>query len=236
MPSAGEIVNAWPDQVIDRIDERTVVVTLSHEERLDIPAVAAALERNARYIGARRREAHGRAPPREAHRARLLRERLRAHPRPGRPRPRRPLAGAGRARDRGRDRGRDLGRPQGRQGRPAAASVSLRRASRSSRHGSWRVARERAGTRAPARVGVLPVVGAREGRALRATPRGRGSSATSSAAAARRRARAPVRRRRVPVVGLRTGAREGRLPRARLRLRTATGVSPAGSGEVDIDV
>ncbi len=52
MPSAGEIVNAWPDQVIDRIDERTVVVTLSHEERLDIPAVAAAIERRARYIGA----------------------------------------------------------------------------------------------------------------------------------------------------------------------------------------
>ena len=52
IPSAGEIVNAWPDQVIDRIDERTVVVTLSHEERLDVPAVAAALERNARYIGA----------------------------------------------------------------------------------------------------------------------------------------------------------------------------------------
>jgi xanthine dehydrogenase accessory factor len=52
MPSAGEIVNAWPDQVLDRIDERTVVVTLSHEERLDIPAVAAALERGARYIGA----------------------------------------------------------------------------------------------------------------------------------------------------------------------------------------
>jgi xanthine dehydrogenase accessory factor len=52
MPSAGEIVNAWPDQVLDRIDERTAVVTLSHEERLDVPAVAAALERNARYIGA----------------------------------------------------------------------------------------------------------------------------------------------------------------------------------------
>jgi xanthine dehydrogenase accessory factor len=52
MPSAGEIVNAWPDQVIDRIDDRTAVVTLSHEERLDIPAVAAALERRARYIGA----------------------------------------------------------------------------------------------------------------------------------------------------------------------------------------
>ncbi len=52
IPSADEIINAWPDQVLDRIDERTVVVTLSHEERLDIPAVAAALERNARYVGA----------------------------------------------------------------------------------------------------------------------------------------------------------------------------------------
>jgi xanthine dehydrogenase accessory factor len=52
LPSADEIVKAWPDEVVDRIDERTVVVTLSHEERLDIPAVAAALERNARYVGA----------------------------------------------------------------------------------------------------------------------------------------------------------------------------------------
>jgi xanthine dehydrogenase accessory factor len=52
LPSADEIVKAWPDQVLDRIDERTAVVTLSHEERLDIPAVAAALERRARYIGA----------------------------------------------------------------------------------------------------------------------------------------------------------------------------------------
>jgi xanthine dehydrogenase accessory factor len=52
LPSADEIVKAWPDQVLDRIDERTAVVTLSHEERLDIPAVAAALERGARYIGA----------------------------------------------------------------------------------------------------------------------------------------------------------------------------------------
>jgi xanthine dehydrogenase accessory factor len=52
LPSADEIVKAWPDQVLDRIDERTAVVTLSHEERLDIPAVAAALEKGARYIGA----------------------------------------------------------------------------------------------------------------------------------------------------------------------------------------
>jgi xanthine dehydrogenase accessory factor len=52
LPSADEIVRAWPDQVLDRIDERTAVVTLSHEERLDIPAVAAALEKGARYVGA----------------------------------------------------------------------------------------------------------------------------------------------------------------------------------------
>ncbi len=52
MPSADEIIKAWPDEVSERIDDRTVVVTLSHEERLDIPAVAAALERRARYVGA----------------------------------------------------------------------------------------------------------------------------------------------------------------------------------------
>jgi xanthine dehydrogenase accessory factor len=52
VPSADEIVQAWPDQAADRIDERTVVVTLSHEERLDIPAIAEALRRNARYVGA----------------------------------------------------------------------------------------------------------------------------------------------------------------------------------------
>jgi xanthine dehydrogenase accessory factor len=52
VPSADEIVQAWPDQAADRIDERTVVVTLSHEERLDIPAIAESLRRNARYVGA----------------------------------------------------------------------------------------------------------------------------------------------------------------------------------------
>jgi xanthine dehydrogenase accessory factor len=52
LPSADEIIKAWPDEVLDRIDERTAVVTLSHEERLDVPAVAAALRQGARYIGA----------------------------------------------------------------------------------------------------------------------------------------------------------------------------------------
>jgi len=52
VPSAGSVVKAWPDEVTDMIDERTVVVTLSHEERLDIPAIAEGLRRNARYVGA----------------------------------------------------------------------------------------------------------------------------------------------------------------------------------------
>jgi xanthine dehydrogenase accessory factor len=52
VPSADRVIKAWPDEVVDSIDERTIVVTLSHEERLDIPAIAAALQRNARYVGA----------------------------------------------------------------------------------------------------------------------------------------------------------------------------------------
>jgi xanthine dehydrogenase accessory factor len=52
VPSADRVIKAWPDEVADLIDERTIVVTLSHEERLDIPAIAAALQRNARYVGA----------------------------------------------------------------------------------------------------------------------------------------------------------------------------------------
>ncbi|HUY72658.1 MAG TPA: XdhC family protein [Gaiellaceae bacterium] len=52
VPSADRVIKAWPDEVVESIDERTIVVTLSHEERLDIPAIAAALQRDARYIGA----------------------------------------------------------------------------------------------------------------------------------------------------------------------------------------
>jgi xanthine dehydrogenase accessory factor len=53
VPSADRVIKAWPDEVAaELIDERTIVVTLSHEERLDVPAIAAALQQNARYIGA----------------------------------------------------------------------------------------------------------------------------------------------------------------------------------------
>src|SRR5205085_989780 len=64
VPSADELVLAHPDELLDRIDAATAVVTLSHEERFDVPMLAGALERDAFYVGslgsrrtgARRRE------------------------------------------------------------------------------------------------------------------------------------------------------------------------------------
>ena len=52
IPSAGELVEAWPDEVGDRVDSRTAVVSTTHEERLDLPALATALRGGARYVGA----------------------------------------------------------------------------------------------------------------------------------------------------------------------------------------
>lgn len=53
LPSAGEIVVAWPDALPEGlIDARTAVVSLVHEERIDVPAVAAALDAGAFYVGA----------------------------------------------------------------------------------------------------------------------------------------------------------------------------------------
>jgi xanthine dehydrogenase accessory factor len=69
LPSAGQILKAWPEELEGLVDERTIVVTLSHEERLDIPAIAAALRANARYVGA-----IGAKRTHERRRARLLDE------------------------------------------------------------------------------------------------------------------------------------------------------------------
>jgi xanthine dehydrogenase accessory factor len=69
IPSASRLVKAWPEEIEGLVDERTAVVTLSHEERLDIPAIAAALRSNARYIGA-----IGAKRTHERRRARLLEE------------------------------------------------------------------------------------------------------------------------------------------------------------------
>ena len=49
-----EILNAWPQDVMDAqsLTSRTAVVTLSHDPKIDEPALAAALRSEAFYIGA----------------------------------------------------------------------------------------------------------------------------------------------------------------------------------------
>ena len=49
-----EIINEWPQDVMAtlRLDSRTAVVTLSHDSKIDEPALKSALESQAFYIGA----------------------------------------------------------------------------------------------------------------------------------------------------------------------------------------
>jgi xanthine dehydrogenase accessory factor len=50
LPSPDELVTAWPDAL--EADAETAVVVLTHEERLDVPALRAALVSPAFYVGA----------------------------------------------------------------------------------------------------------------------------------------------------------------------------------------
>ena len=50
VPSADEILVAWPDEI--EVDADTAVISLVHEERLDIPALRAGVEGGAFYVGA----------------------------------------------------------------------------------------------------------------------------------------------------------------------------------------
>ena len=54
IPSAGELVVAWPEEALERFppDDRTAVVVLTHEERWDVPAIVGALASDAFYVGA----------------------------------------------------------------------------------------------------------------------------------------------------------------------------------------
>jgi xanthine dehydrogenase accessory factor len=54
LPSAGERVIAWPDEGLEalELDADSAVVVLTHEERLDVPALTAALASDAFYVGA----------------------------------------------------------------------------------------------------------------------------------------------------------------------------------------
>jgi xanthine dehydrogenase accessory factor len=54
MPSADELIVEWPAEALARIrpDRDTAVVVLTHDEKFDIPALAAALRTEAFYVGA----------------------------------------------------------------------------------------------------------------------------------------------------------------------------------------
>jgi xanthine dehydrogenase accessory factor len=54
LPSPDELVVAWPDdeRVKAELDDKAAVVVLTHEERLDVPALTAALASDAFYVGA----------------------------------------------------------------------------------------------------------------------------------------------------------------------------------------
>jgi xanthine dehydrogenase accessory factor len=50
VPSADELIVAWPDEI--EVDADTALVSLVHEERLDIPALRAGVEGGAFFVGA----------------------------------------------------------------------------------------------------------------------------------------------------------------------------------------
>ena len=54
IPSADELIVAWPDEAFAQIqpDHQTAVVVLTHDDKFDIPALKGALETEAFYIGA----------------------------------------------------------------------------------------------------------------------------------------------------------------------------------------
>ncbi|MGB2876325.1 MAG: XdhC family protein [Gaiellaceae bacterium] len=54
LPSAGELIVAWPDEGLEKLgpDRDAAIVVLTHEERLDVPALRAALASEAFYVGA----------------------------------------------------------------------------------------------------------------------------------------------------------------------------------------
>jgi len=54
LPSADEIVVAWPDEALERVrpDHATAVLVLTHDEKFDIPALVGTLATDAFYVGA----------------------------------------------------------------------------------------------------------------------------------------------------------------------------------------
>jgi xanthine dehydrogenase accessory factor len=54
LPSADEIVVAWPEETLERVrpDHATAVVVLTHDDRFDVPALLGTLRTEAFYVGA----------------------------------------------------------------------------------------------------------------------------------------------------------------------------------------
>jgi xanthine dehydrogenase accessory factor len=54
LPSADEIIVAWPEEAFAQVapDHATAIVVLTHDDKFDVPALQAALETEAFYIGA----------------------------------------------------------------------------------------------------------------------------------------------------------------------------------------
>jgi xanthine dehydrogenase accessory factor len=54
VPSADELIVAWPEEALARVrpDHATAVLVLTHDEKFDIPALVGTLETDAFYIGA----------------------------------------------------------------------------------------------------------------------------------------------------------------------------------------
>lgn len=54
LPSADEVLVAWPEDAIARVqpDHQTAVVVLTHDDKFDVPAIKGALETEAFYVGA----------------------------------------------------------------------------------------------------------------------------------------------------------------------------------------
>ncbi len=53
-PHVDELIQQWPQEYLPELglDEGTYLVTVSHDEKLDVPALAEACKKNTRYIGA----------------------------------------------------------------------------------------------------------------------------------------------------------------------------------------
>jgi xanthine dehydrogenase accessory factor len=71
IPSADELVVAWPEEALERLrpDHASAIVVLTHDDKFDIPALAGALASDAFYVGAL-----GSRRNQERRRARLLEE------------------------------------------------------------------------------------------------------------------------------------------------------------------